>query len=248
MATESLPWFRFFTDTKDNKKLHRASRELGLSMVEVLGFWSGILCLAGESPVWGELYISKTVPMTADDVLSELQCVDDESRLRFGNQEASGDQPEGLFHWLMRHESLKLVNGVYVVKDWDKMQKPSDCSTRRVQEWRKRQTQQPPPAPAATPKPLRPKAPTGATTKERCAQMIMQITQCAKHFADSEYDKWLVWRDCTEERIESVLTQALKSDKNLAWVRDQLRAQPGTTAATVEPETEHDPIKAMEED
>jgi len=74
----NFPWFRFYSETPNDKKLDLIAEESGMQFLEVLGAWTLLLCLANDSPVRGTLrvtskkrysngYISKQLRLSLSD-------------------------------------------------------------------------------------------------------------------------------------------------------------------------------------
>ena len=68
----SHPWFRVYSELVDDRKLTRTARETGLSRMAVLGAWTGLLCLANDSPERGRLLLTETAPLTLAEIAETM--------------------------------------------------------------------------------------------------------------------------------------------------------------------------------
>lgn len=108
MTDKSLPWFRYYTETMNDRKMTHAARLCGASKLEIIGAWSLILCAAGESPVRGALYVTLQKRYSNADVTDLLGC--DE------------DQAKAIMSAFVEMEMLEVQDDAYHVKNWDKRQ------------------------------------------------------------------------------------------------------------------------------
>ena len=123
----SPPWFRFYSEALNDRKILRVCRETGMPKALVIGVWTTILALASDSPRRGLLLFTDDIPLTFEDLALET-----------GMDDGPLDELLSTFN---KFEMLGQVDGVYCVTNWDKRQFASDHSTARVQEWRERQKQ-----------------------------------------------------------------------------------------------------------
>jgi hypothetical protein len=124
----SHPWFRVYSELVDDRKLTRAARETGLSRMAVLGAWTGLLCLANDSPERGRLLLTETAPLT----LAEIA-------------ETMGTDTNELDPIITAFVGLGMVTwdgDTLVVCQWSERQFESDSSTERVRRYRERQAEQ----------------------------------------------------------------------------------------------------------
>lgn len=76
MARNTYPWFKFYSEFLHDPKVRRLS-------IEERYIWVGLLCLAAESPVRGELWLTKKEPLSCMDIAMSLDMdVDDERILK----------------------------------------------------------------------------------------------------------------------------------------------------------------------
>lgn len=120
---KSMPWFRYYSETADDKKFAFLSRELKMPRYSVMGIWSIIECRASQSPMRGFLYITLKKRFSNIDIAADL-----------GIDQKLCDRVLQAF---IDMEMLELQDGVYHLKNWEKRQYASDNSTDRVREWRK---------------------------------------------------------------------------------------------------------------
>jgi hypothetical protein len=120
----SMPWFRYYSETLRDEKIEDISEEIEQPLVVVLGAWTAILCIANNSPKRGALYVT-------------LQKRYDETRLakRLGISDVACNK---LLKAFTEYDMLDIVDGAYVVKNWDKRQYSSDNSTERVRKYREK--------------------------------------------------------------------------------------------------------------
>ena len=71
-------WFRLYIDVLDDRKIARIARATGHPKVLIIGFWTALLCLSGQSNHPGKLLLGDNVPMTVDDLTDETG-LDDET-------------------------------------------------------------------------------------------------------------------------------------------------------------------------
>lgn len=123
----SLPWFRFYSEAINDRKIKRACMLSEQSKAAVIGVWLILLCFANESPKRGKLLISDDLWMTEEEILAETGL----DMVAFGKI-------------MMAFQKLNMVRvGTgYEIENWDKRQCASDNSTERVREWRKKKAKQ----------------------------------------------------------------------------------------------------------
>jgi len=121
----SPPWFRFYSEALNDRKILRVCRDTQLPKALVIGVWTTILALASDSPRRGLLLFTDDIPLTFADLAIET-----------GIDDGSLDELLSVF---CKFSMLAYTDGVYCVANWDKRQFASDHSTARVKEWRERQ-------------------------------------------------------------------------------------------------------------
>lgn len=121
----SPPWFRFYSEALNDRKILRVCRDTGQPKALVIGVWATILALASDSPRRGLLLFTDDIPLTFDDLELETGLY--------------GESLMALLDTFQRFNMLTWDDGAYCVANWDKRQFASDHSTDRVREWRERQ-------------------------------------------------------------------------------------------------------------
>ncbi len=113
-----MPWFRMYTEIKDDPKLQRLD-------FSARWLWVVVLCIAAGSPARGRLLIAAGVPYTLSEIAREADLPEPDAR-----------------EYLEQMASMRMVgwNGdTLCVLNWDKRQFQSDTSTDRVKRHRRRQ-------------------------------------------------------------------------------------------------------------
>jgi hypothetical protein len=114
-----------YSEVLSDRKMDRAASLSGLSRMEILGAWTGLLCLASESPVRGLLLLTETMPLTQAEITEYV-----------------GTDNEAMDAALVAFERLGMLsvdaNGVYAICQWAGRQYESDISTERVRKFRER--------------------------------------------------------------------------------------------------------------
>ena len=114
----NLDWFRFYTETINDRKLRRlnpAQRWL----------WVTVLSIARSSPEPGKLLLSMGVPVTIEDLIDAAAIT-------------KKDVQSGLKSFV-EQKMLHLDNEIYVITNWNQRQFVSDTSNERVKRYRERQ-------------------------------------------------------------------------------------------------------------
>ena len=128
-ADSRFTWFRMYSEVLSDRKVDRAASISGLSRMEILGAWTGLLCLASDSPVRGVLLLTETMPLTTAEIAEYV-----------------GTDTETLDIALDAFERLGMLaldgDGVYSVCQWSGRQYESDTSTERVRKFRGRKGEQ----------------------------------------------------------------------------------------------------------
>ena len=128
-ADSRFTWFRMYSEVLGDRKMDRAASLSGLSHMEVLGAWTGLLCLASDSPVRGFLLLTESMPLTQPEIAEYV-----------------GTDTETMDAALAAFERLGMLsldaNGVYAICQWAGRQYESDTSTERVRKFRERQAEQ----------------------------------------------------------------------------------------------------------
>lgn len=120
--SERWPWFRYYSETADDRKFLKIARDTGMSRLEVIGAWSLIMCIASESPRRGFLLATIKERFTDEDLSDQL-----------------GLPPERvkqLIAGFILLEMIDLIDGIYHLKNWEKRQPASDNSAERVRKHR----------------------------------------------------------------------------------------------------------------
>ncbi len=124
MAPRPMPWFRYYSESKQDVKLTKAARLAGVSQMEIVGFWVTLLCIANESPVRGALYVTLHDRYNIDDVTAICNAPIEMVKKVMAAFEAL--------------EMITVIDGAWHITNWDKRQFSSDKSAKRVQEYRKK--------------------------------------------------------------------------------------------------------------
>ena len=112
-----MDWFRFYTETINDRKLRRltpAQRWL----------WVTVLSMARTSPIPGRLLLSTNVPVTDHDLVDAAAIT-------------KKDVQSGIEAFI-EQKMIHREGDVYVVTQWDKRQYVSDDSSERVKRFRER--------------------------------------------------------------------------------------------------------------
>lgn len=116
--TRKFPWFRFYSEALNDKKITRACRLSGCPKMTVVGVWLSLLCLASESPERGRLLISQDMPITIEELLDETEL-----------------DPQTLDNILQAFLQLNMISQhdkCFAIVNWHKRQRKSDSSADRV--------------------------------------------------------------------------------------------------------------------
>jgi DnaD/phage-associated family protein len=117
-----MPWFRYYSETRNDAKLIRIARDTGLSFLEVTGAWSIILCIANQSPVRGALYVTEKIRYCNEDVTDAFVTTPEKSKLLLDSFLAMG--------------MIYVQDDTYCISNWEKRQRKSDDSNQRVRQYR----------------------------------------------------------------------------------------------------------------
>lgn len=123
----TMPWFRFYSETRRDVKLLRIARETGLPFIQVVGAWAIILCIGNESPVRGSLYVTEKIRYCNEDVTNAFVTDDKTSAV--------------LLEWFLKMDLLHLEGDTYCITNWAKRQRKSDDSNQRVRQYRDKQAE-----------------------------------------------------------------------------------------------------------
>jgi hypothetical protein len=117
----TMPWFRFYSEILNDRKLGRICKKTNQPKAVVIGFWTCLLCLASDSPQRGTLLLSEEIPYTLEDLEDE-----------------TGLAAEVITQLLSEFRSLGMVDGKDTIEliNWSKRQFRSDNSTARVKKHR----------------------------------------------------------------------------------------------------------------
>lgn len=125
----SFPWFRYYSETPQDKKLDLVAEESEFDFLIVLGAWSLLLCIANESPVRGSLYVT-TTKRYSNNYLSKLLRLQEKGT-------------EKLLKLFIEYEMLEVdKNGAYKIKNFEKRQYKSDSSVERVRKYRQKKKEE----------------------------------------------------------------------------------------------------------
>lgn len=125
----SIPWLRLYTETLSDRKLKLISVELDIPKPYIMGVWTSILMLAGESPSRGKLLSSRGKPWPVDFICDEI-----------GTDEKTFQAIMGEF---IAFDMVYIDDGgVYVITNWQQRQFKSDDSYERVKRFRSKQAKE----------------------------------------------------------------------------------------------------------
>jgi hypothetical protein len=124
-AQGSLPWFRFYSEALNDRKVKYICRTTGQPKVLVIGAWSTFMALANDSPIRGTLLLTEDRPFTVQDLADEMEIDEPEA----------GAIVAGFIEMHMLHQE----GNVYCLTNWGKRQRISDSSAERVRRFRERQ-------------------------------------------------------------------------------------------------------------
>jgi DnaD/phage-associated family protein len=119
----NLPWFRFYSEALNDRKMARAVRISGQPKAVVLGVWLVLLCLANDSPERGRLMLGEDLWLEEDEILAET-----------GLDPVTYGKVIGAFQQL----NMVAVGRGYELPNWDKRQYKSDNSSARVARYRQK--------------------------------------------------------------------------------------------------------------
>ena len=117
----NMPWFRFYSEALNDRKIARAVRMSQQPKAIVIGVWLTLLCLANDSPERGKLMIADDMWLEEDEILAE-----------------TGLDPITFGKIIKAFQTLNMVTVAagYEVLNWGKRQYKSDNSSERVAKWR----------------------------------------------------------------------------------------------------------------
>lgn len=121
------PWFRFYSETLNDRKIAHLVRVTQQPKALVIGVWATILALANDSPIRGVLLLTEDIPLTFNDLARETGL--------------DADSMQTFILELERLNMMSMEDGAYCLINWDKRQFASDNVTERVRRWRARQKQ-----------------------------------------------------------------------------------------------------------
>lgn len=128
MTSNSLPWFRFYSEVLSDRKIARVCYTTGQSKAVVVGVWAILLALANDSPVRGYLMISDGIPLTLEEVIMEC-----------GLDSETG---ESIINAFVDLKMICIEEEVYSITKWSDRQFISDNSTERVRRYRQRKREE----------------------------------------------------------------------------------------------------------
>lgn len=133
----AFPWFRFYSEAINDRKLARVAQLAELSKCEAIGAWAILLALANDSPgeLRGWLYLAPGYPLGLSD-LAEAWAMD----------EAKAGKALGAFESLglikihaRGHPLATATSQAFEAVAWEGRQFLSDSSTKRTRAYRQRQ-------------------------------------------------------------------------------------------------------------
>jgi DnaD/phage-associated family protein len=119
----SLPWFRFYSEALNDRKMSRAVRISGQPKATVMGVWLVLLCLANDSPERGKLMLGEDLWLEEDEIMAETGL----DMVTFGKIISAFQQL-----------NMLAVGRGYELPNWGKRQYKSDNSSARVAAYRER--------------------------------------------------------------------------------------------------------------
>jgi DnaD/phage-associated family protein len=120
----AMPWFRFYSETRMDMKILRIARDTGLNCMEVMGAWTVLLCIANQSPIRGELYVTTLKRYTLEDVTDAFFTTRETAKM--------------LMDAFIEMEMVGVKNDAFCITNWDKRQRKSDTSIERVRAFRQK--------------------------------------------------------------------------------------------------------------
>jgi len=69
--TENMPWFKFYSEALNDRKIVRTARMAQQPKAIVMGVWLTLLCLANESPERGRLMIAEDLWFEEEEIAAE---------------------------------------------------------------------------------------------------------------------------------------------------------------------------------
>jgi hypothetical protein len=122
------PWYRFWNETIDDRKLRRIAQGTEQPLVTIIGSWSVIMALANNDHRRGYLMLADGLPYSHQDVISYMG-------VGLGDDETH----EILKAFVdIRMVDIDEEEGAYYIPKFPERQFESDYSTPRVQDWRER--------------------------------------------------------------------------------------------------------------
>jgi len=122
--TNTLPWFRLYSEILDDRKIKRICRTTNEPKAMILGTWVTLLAIASGSSNRGRLEISEGKPMDLQDLAEET-----------GLPETAMKQ---ILDLMVDLEMIQETQGTYEITNWNERQFRSDSSKERTREYRKR--------------------------------------------------------------------------------------------------------------
>jgi hypothetical protein len=110
--TKRYPWYRFYSETINDRKIKRITRITGLPKMLVLGAWATLMALGNDSPTRGVLLVTEDMPLTADELQDEMDLADPAFEALMGAFED--------------HNMVHVEDGCYVVTNFLKRNFKSD--------------------------------------------------------------------------------------------------------------------------
>ena len=123
-----MPWFRFYSETINDRKIARIAVLTNQPKALVVGVWATVLALANDSPRRGTLMIAQGQWLTLDEIQAETGL----DSVTFDNIMA------GFMDMGMIHDASPNHKGHLVVTNFHRRNFKSDSSTERVRKYRAR--------------------------------------------------------------------------------------------------------------
>lgn len=125
--SRNLPWFRMYSELLSDRKIKRVQRAVPkASKMEIVGFWTALLCLANDSNERGQLLIGST-PVTIEDL-------EDETDL-------SPEKIESLLSAFEQNEMIEHER-IITLSNWKERQPNSDSNAEKQKRYRDRKKDQ----------------------------------------------------------------------------------------------------------
>jgi hypothetical protein len=189
----NMPWFRFYSEALNDRKIARVVRISGQPKALVMGVWLTLLCLANDSPVRGCLMISEDMWLDEDEIMADT-----------GLDPVTFGKVIGAFRQL----GMVSISQGYELPNWDKRQFSSDNSTARVRKYRaKKKVETSVTKDETLPKRFSNVIDTDTDTDTEQIQIETRLTSALSAVAKETYAPGF-----HEKRYESAISWAVKND------------------------------------